>query len=114
MSQVQQQYRERLDILAAIRRGMPVYDSEEIKLGTVTRIYWGADTEYPDSDGFQVTFLGVTSLPPNTATLIREEGCIRVDSGLLNSNYYVLPHQVGYITEEGMFLIVRGDEVMMF
>ena len=114
MSQAEQQTQERLDILAAIRRGMPVYDSEYIKLGTVTRIYWGADTAHPNSDDFQVTFLGVSKLPPETATLIREEGCIRVDSGLLAADYYVLPHQVANITEEGMFLLVRGDGVLMY
>jgi hypothetical protein len=114
MLQIQQQSGERLEILAAIRRGMPVYDSEEIKRGIATRIYWGADTNNPDSDEFQVTFLGVKSLPPEAATLIREQGCIRVDSGLVNGNFYVLPSQVSFITEEGMFLSVRGDELMMF
>jgi hypothetical protein len=114
MVQVKQPSGEQLGILAAIQRGMPVYDSEEIKLGTAMHIYWGADTDHPDGDEFQVTFLGAKTLPPEAATLIRHEGCIRVDSGLISGNYYVLPSQVSHITEEGMFLFVRGEQIMMF
>jgi hypothetical protein len=114
MAQIQQEPFEGVSVLSEIRRGMPVYDVEFVKLGMVTRIYWGADTEHPDSDDFETTFLGVVSLPPEAAALIRQEGCIRVDTGMIFGNYYVLPYQVGYFTEEGMFLLARGDELMMF
>lgn len=114
MAQIQDQPQERAVTLAKVRRGMPVYDNEYIKLGTVTRIYRGAENDHPDSDDFETTFLGVISLPPEAATLIRQEGCFRVDTGLLFGDYYVVPQQVAYFTDAGIFLHVRGDGLMMF
>jgi hypothetical protein len=114
MAQVQQQSRNRLDILGAVRRGMLAYDNEYIKLGTVARIYWGAEIEHPDSDDFEATFLGVISLSPEKASLFRQEGCIRVDTGLVTGDYYVLPQQVAYISKGGVFLLLHGDGLMLF
>jgi hypothetical protein len=114
MSQAQQQSRDRLDILDAFRRGMPVYDNEYIKVGTVARIYWGADIEHPDSDDFEATFRGVIGLSHEDASLFRLEGCIKVDTGLFTGDYYVLPQQVAYISKESVFLLLRRDGLMLF
>ena len=114
MVQETQQSHVEADVLEVVRRGLPVYDSEYVKLGRVIRIYWGTENEHPDSDDFETLILGVASLPSDAGVLIQQEGCIRVDSGLLFGDYYVLPNQIDYLTEEGIILLARGDELMMF
>ena len=114
MVQETQQSHVEVDALAVVRRGIPVYDSEYIKLGKVIRIYWGAGNEHPDSDDFETFILGVTRLPSDAAVFIQQEGCIRVDSDLSFGDYYILPNQIDYLTEDGIILLVRGDELMMF
>ena len=102
------------EALEEIRRGVPVYDSEYIRLGTVSRIYWGSEFQHPDSDEFEVFILGVLTMPAEFMEHLRQVGGIRVDTGMLFGDYFVLPHQIGPFTEDGIILLVRGTELAMY
>ena len=96
-----------------IRQGTPVYDHENVRLGRVTQVYVGEENNIPAPDDLNVLFLGVIGTPAEVIQLFRQQGCIRVYSGLMYGDYFVLPHQVACSTDDGIVLQVRGDELMM-
>jgi hypothetical protein len=83
-------------------------------LGRVTQVYLGEENYIPAPDDLNVLFLGVIGIPAEVIQLFRQKGCIRIYSGLMYGDYFVLPYQVACSTDYGIILQVRGDELLMF
>ena len=96
------------NFLQAVQLRMAVYDVTKSTLGVVVRVYDGADMLV----GRPSIVNCLDRLPVELAARLRRSGYLEVDSGLLSGDYFVLPHQIANVTDKGVFLLFRRDELI--
>ncbi len=111
------------DLMAQVREGMAVYDSDGHKVGKVVSLYMGATSDAPNSGTVPVTTAGSDPMDPNTLDLydpdgrlpdvvrrrMYQAGFIRIDGGLLKGTRYALREQIAGVGEDRIDLnIAQG------
>lgn len=116
------------DILMDITEGMDVYDSDGDKIGTVERVYFGSEdreepgpesTTAPDPATRGKTFVDVVAdifdpqdIPEEVRERLLRRGFLHIDGGVIfDSDYFVLPNEIEGVTEEGVRLRVKEEEL---
>lgn len=97
--------------LRGIREGMPVYDWENKRLGTVKYV------QYPDENVAVNLTMYITSLdnvPVDMRTRLLREGFIQVEGGLFAADRYVTPDQIYKVTNDHIKLRVIREAVLKF
>jgi hypothetical protein len=110
------------ELLTNVREGMPVYDSTNEKIGTVRDVYLGseagASSEPPPPSPHSfidhlAQALASTALPDVVRQRLRRKGFIRVDvSGPVAADRYAFASQIRGVSEEGVTLHVRRDDLL--
>ncbi|HEV8310791.1 MAG TPA: hypothetical protein VGW35_24290 [Methylomirabilota bacterium] len=120
------------ETLARIQEGMTVYDRDNVRIGTVRRVYLGASSEAeigrgvgavspPDPDRFDRTFLddlagglfASDSMPEELRERLAQHGFMQIDSaGLFAADRYVLPEQIASVSGDEVRLSVRRNGLM--
>jgi len=119
------------NILNLVREGMTVYDIHDHKIGKVRNLYYGAtgagprDTEakgvsapdpgYRDEsivDNVAEAFAGDLNIPDVLRNRLLNSGFVRVDTGVLHSDRYVLPEQISHISGDKVYLKTGHDELI--
>jgi hypothetical protein len=118
-------------ILTQISEGMPVYDRENDKVGTVRSVHLGAVSVEDDRRGlgpattsaeeatdsslledFARIFAPEALPEPVRARLLRH-GFIRIDTtGLFAADRYAMPEQIGSVSGDRVTLQVTGKELL--
>jgi hypothetical protein len=115
-------------ILELISEGMTVYDSHNEPVGTVSYVQFtdedptqpGPETaSAPDSD-HNTTFVeeianaltAGAKLPEEMRQRMMREGFVCIDTGILRSEKYFLPHQISRVTDKEVHLNIGGDELI--
>ena len=99
------------DLLHQIQLRMAVYDATDTVLGVVVRVYDGANMQQP-LVGRPSIMRCLDRLPAELAARLRRSGYLEVDSGLLSGDYFVLSSQIATVTEKGVLLLFRRDELI--
>jgi hypothetical protein len=113
MLHLEQQSHVRASLVGGIQRGMPVYDVELILLGIVARIHRGQEADEFITKDIE-SLMRSNELDAELIADLRRVGYIEIDTGLLSGNYFVLPHQIADVTEEGVFLLSSEDELLQY
>ena len=115
--------------LRGIREGMKVYDSSNNEIGEVERVMFGDDDpSTPEPEATAVSSRGQRrdtlidniaeafrpdDLPEEVREKLLLQGFIRIDAdGLFAADRYVTPEQIGSVTEDGVVLKVRKEELL--
>ena len=100
-------------LLMNVREGMPVFDVERNKLGTVKTIRFAADG---GPDMIDPVYQGEhrKNVPQIELTRLLTSGYIEVNAGFLRKDCYVRPEEIDRVTSEGIFLNVYGSQVLRF
>src|SRR5262245_25159733 len=102
MSHVQQQSSAGASSWGRIQPGMPVFDKEFVKIGTIAQRTQDTKTLFE------------TDLIVVIPKYLRALGFIEVASGLVSGNYFVMPQQVVDLTEDGVFLSAHRNSLIQF
>jgi hypothetical protein len=90
---------------------MPVYDVTDTILGVVVRVYDHTNLQHP-LVGRPRLVRYLDRVPAELLARLHRAGYLEVDSGLLSGDYFVLPHQIANVTDKGVFLLFRCDELI--
>jgi hypothetical protein len=115
--------------LRGIREGMKVYDSSNNEIGEVERVRFGEDDPAtPEPEAVDVSDRGdrrdslidniaeafrPDDLPEEVREKLLMQGFIRIDAdGLFAADRYVTPEQIDSVTEDGVMLNVRKEDLL--
>jgi len=121
---------DRQNILNLVHEGMSVYDSRNHKIGTVRNLYFGATGAGPNDpeakgvsapspdirddsivDEVAQALVG-EDMPDVLRNRLLNSGYVRVDTGVLHSDRYVLPEQISHVDADHVHLKVDRDELI--
>lgn len=121
MSTMQQQ------LLKDVQEGMTVYDHRGHKIGKVNLVYLGANAAFPGAIGLPAGVLDEAlipdavrdTVPPDRVPeVIRRRlfrtGFLKLNTGLLTPDRFVLLNQVKAVLRNGIYLSVGKDETLKF
>lgn len=97
------------NVLTAVREGSPVYDRDRQRVGIVKHVQFsdGADTPPLNAPRF------LTQFPDEIQARLLEDGFIQVDCGLMWPERCITPEQIASVTEDGLWLNVGSDELLV-
>jgi hypothetical protein len=98
-------------MLKDIREGMPVYDWENKRLGTVKYI------QFPDENAavnLTMYIISLDNVPADMRTRLLREGFVQVEGGLFAPDRYVTPDQIFMVTNDHIKLRVIREAVLKF
>lgn len=118
--------------LMRVREGMDVYDSGNHHIGSVSTVYFGADSEKnldtgtgaaeaDNPDKYETDSLvkavaqtlDPNDLPEELRERLWQQGFIRINSsGLLASDRYALPEQIASVGQDGVHLNTDYDSLL--
>lgn len=117
------------NLLTDIREDMPVYDRENNKIGTVEEIRFGdEDLERPGAEtstAQKAKVVGNTlvddiarairvddRLPEEIRSRLQRYGYVKIDTGLLTSDRYVIADQIEKVSADRINLKVGQDDLI--
>jgi hypothetical protein len=109
--------------LGRVREGMPVYDRENARIGTVRTVYLGSEPGSVTADQPAVSphsfvddlaqALAPAALPDAIRARLLREGFIRIDtSGIFAADRYALATEIRSVSEAGVMLDATRDELV--
>jgi hypothetical protein len=116
-----------LQLLNYVQEGMDVYDRRGNKIGKVGLVFSGAD-EY-ETGGADQPILGLDETlvpdavrklfpPDRVPDVVRKRlfqiGFLKINTGLLGSDRYVLSNQIETVLSDSIYLNVDKDEMLKF
>jgi len=120
-------YAEPQKLLEYVEEGMTVFDRLGKRIGKVKMAYHGANSLFYGEQAPLVTDVDETlvpedvraSLPPErVGAMMRQKlfrtGFLKIHTGLLTADRYVLPDQIQSVTGDHIFLSVDKDETLKF
>jgi len=126
---VQSSYGTEGSILSQIHEGMEVYDREGQKVGTVEHVQFG--DEDPTNPGVETrtaqnpellnnslvenlaeALAGTNDVPEVVRARLLRYGFIKVDTGLLSSDRYIMPDQIAHVAEDRVHLLVLHKDLL--
>jgi hypothetical protein len=96
------------EALLWIRKGLPVFDCENIKIGKVNYVQLGdvlAESPTAKPQEFY-------HLPPDIQPQLAQDGFVKVDCGLFNRNRIVTPEQIQKMDYEALRLNVTCESLL--
>ena len=98
------------DALLYVREGMPVFDRENERVGMVTFVYMGSDS---DDDTLTLSALpqNVHNLPREIVLRLAEMGFVEIDTGLIRGRRYAASDQIARIADEGLWLKIWEEDL---
>lgn len=117
-------------LLAQVHDGMTVLDANNERIGTVTFVRFGdevtndgiaqtataaptdLDSEPDFLEAVVETFTGHDDIPEEVRARLLRYGFVRVDTGLLRRDLFVMPGQIAHVHDEHVHLNVIRDQLM--
>jgi hypothetical protein len=118
------------NVLSSVHEGMKVFDASHKEIGRVDWVQFGndnpstGDAEAQSTKGMEqerqaslidnvVDAFRVDDLPEPVRQRLLMQGFIRIDAeGLFAADRYVLPEQIGSVSDDELMLTVDKDELM--
>jgi hypothetical protein len=94
-----------LNVLTWIREGMPVYGSDEKKIGKVKHVHFGDGAEI-DSLAKPLDFY---DLPSEIQERLARDGFVQIDCGFFTPYRFAAPEHIADLDDDGLRLSVTGD-----
>jgi hypothetical protein len=98
--------------LMEVREGMPIYDSEGRKAGTVTYVQFPSEMAEPDLMG-EAAYLP-NNMPPDMRARLLREGFVQIEGGLFSPDRFILPHQILRVEDDHIELTITKDGLLTF
>lgn len=109
-------------LMSQVKEGMPVYDSEGKHIGSVDSLHYGqieaATTkgEHNQRDESLIENLAEAlapseNMPDELRARLLRHGFIRIDSGILSSDVYVVPENLARV-DEHVHLSIKKDKLI--
>jgi hypothetical protein len=126
------QSRQEINVLSLIKAGMPVEDRNGDEVGTVRYVQMGDENVHTDTveaasasrtepatTGINSFFrdiaealVGTDQLPQELIRRMERTGYVQVDTGILQSDRYVLPEHIAIVDGERVQLNVTRDAII--
>lgn len=114
------------NVLQSVKENMDVYDHEGKNIGTVEYVFFGdagspvqsQSTEAAVSDHYLGEVASFARALTNNGVLIElrdrmiRDGFVKLDTGLLRSDRYILPNQISDVTPANVWLKVSRDDLL--
>lgn len=96
------------DALLYVREGMPVFDRDNAKVGAVTLVFMGSDS---DDDTLTLSDMpqDIQNMPREIALRLVDSGFVEINTGLIRGRRYASADQIAHITDEGVWLKIWED-----
>jgi hypothetical protein len=97
------------DVMTMIPVGTPVFDKENRKIGDVERVQAASHS----IDEPLTRPIGIMQAPEEVQLRLMKDGFVQIYAGLLWPDRYATPDQIAGITEEGLFLNVSREALLI-
>jgi hypothetical protein len=94
-----------------IGEGLPVYDVNDKKVGTVKHFQGPSTAAYPELSEFPAE-LRSSAMPDELISRLLSAGFICVNAGFLAKDRFVFLYQIDYVIDEEVYLIASFDDLI--
>jgi hypothetical protein len=96
-------------LLIGVREGMPVYDSDDRKVGMVKYVQFPNESGDADAQGAYLP-----NVPGDIRARLLSEGFVQTEGGLFSPDRYIMPHQILDVRDDHLRLNVLKDALIKF
>ncbi len=110
-------------ILRQVQESMMVYDREGGQVGRVDYVHFGADKYasewnfFPETESEPEDIFGVMPeerVPEEMRERLLQTGFVKINTGLLATDRYILPEQIESVSSDSVHLNVHEEDTLKF